>query len=118
MKKKEDDGDLSDNDMPKSSSDPEAEQISEKQPKTLAITVTTISSSFWLPVTITLIVFVVLGIFMITVLNYCWHQKKKYQDCRINEHLQSQDQDQSNKVDWRETHKKGKGSYTIYIVIS
>ena len=103
------------------SSGPETEQISEKQPKTLTITLTKISSLFWLPVTITLIVFVVLGTFMITVLNYCWHQKKKYQDCRINEHLERKDQDQYNKVELettitsnlRETHKKGKGSYKL-----
>ena len=32
------------------------------------------------PVTVTLVVFAVLGISMTTVLTYCWHQKAKYQD--------------------------------------
>ena len=104
----------------------ESEQISETQPKTLRITVTKIPSSLWLPVTITLLVFLVLGISMITVLSYCWHQKKKYQDSKTNKHLKSTaEQDQNNKVevevettiasDYRETqgtYKKGKGSFS------
>ena len=64
------------------SSDPleETEQISEEEPKTLTISVTRIPSSFRQPVTVTLVVFAVLGISMTTVLTYCWHQKAKYQD--------------------------------------
>ena len=58
----------------------ENEQISEEEPKTLTISVTRIPSSFRQPVTVTLVVFAVLGISMTTVLTYCWHQKAKYQD--------------------------------------
>ena len=104
----------------------ETDEISEEQPKTLIITVTPIPSSFGQPVTITLVMFAVLGIFMITVLSYCWHQKKKYHDRK----LRSQG-DQDNKVevevevettitsDSKETqraYKQGKASCKIFLV--
>ena len=46
----------------------------------LGLTVTGTDFSNPDPVTVTLVVFAVLGISMTTVLTYCWHQKAKYQD--------------------------------------
>ena len=98
----------------------ETEQIKENQPKTLKITVTKIPGSSWLPITITLVLFLVLGIFMTTVLRFCWQRKKEYHERRTNEQLKSQDQDKNEDVETALTseckekreNKKGKGSFS------